>query len=235
VIVLALDTSTALTSVALLRDGVVLAERDHLDARRHAEVLLPLIDAVVQESGLGRRDVTHVAVGVGPGAYTGLRVGVATATALGLGLGVAVHPVPTLDAMAAASGLTGPFGVVTDARRKELYWARYDVAEAAGASVLGSGSPGVGRPKEVAAALAGLPVVGAAATPFAAQFDDVREPSLPRASWVARLAAGAIGAGDAAGPVRPLYLRRPDVTLPAPAGRPVTASPSGSSADGRPA
>jgi tRNA threonylcarbamoyl adenosine modification protein YeaZ len=217
VLVLALDTATPATTVALVRspegpagpgaDVDVLAEQEHVDARRHAEVLMPMVDAVLREAGAAPGDVDEVVVGVGPGAYTGLRVGVATAQALGLALDVAVRGAVTLDAMAVGSGLHGrPFAVVTDARRREVFWARYD---AAGRRDLG---PQVGVPADVAQALSGLPVVGASATPFADLFDDVVEPGLPRARWLA--AAAPVGAHGERSTVRPVYLRSPDVTLP---------------------
>jgi tRNA threonylcarbamoyl adenosine modification protein YeaZ len=204
VIRLALDTATPATTVALVRDNVLLGELTEVDARRHAELLVGLVDRVLRDAGVARTEIDAVAVGVGPGAYTGLRVGVATALALGRALGRPVQGVVTLDAMAAAAGVTAPFGVVTDARRKELFWARYD---------MGAGrvsGPHLGRPSDVAEALADLPVVGARATPFVDQFTDAREPALPAARWVAHVADRPGGAVD---PVRPLYLRRPDVTV----------------------
>jgi tRNA threonylcarbamoyl adenosine modification protein YeaZ len=218
VLVLALDTATPATTVALLRRGGpgaaddVLAEDDHIDARRHAEVLVPMVDAVVDRAGVARREIDEVVVGLGPGAYTGLRVGVATALGLGLALGVPVRGAITLDALAVGSGLTGrPFAVVTDARRREVFWARYDEG---GRRVSG---PDVGRPLDVAAAVRGRPVVGAGATPFAELFEDVVQPALPRARWLPAVADVGEAGGDR-GVVRPLYLRRPDVTLPSPAG-----------------
>ena len=218
-LVLALDTATPATTVALVRredatvqpDGAsdeVLAEDVHVDPRRHAEVLMPMVDAVLAAAGVDRRDLARVVAGVGPGAYTGLRVGVATAQALGVALGIPVLGAVTLDALAVGSGLRErPFAVVTDARRREVFWARYDEH---GRRTSG---PDVGAPGVVAQELRGLPVVGAAATPFAEQFEDVTGPDLPSARWLPTAAARA-GAVD----VRPLYLRRPDVTLPTPPG-----------------
>jgi len=145
-----------------LHDGThALAEVTTVDARRHGELLAASIDQVLTRAGASRLDITAVAAGTGPGPYTGLRAGLVTARVLGSALSVPVHGICTLDviaadALAAASGRD--FVVATDARRREVYWARYD---AAGARLTG---PAVGTPAAVAAEIpAGTPVAGAGA------------------------------------------------------------------------
>src|SRR6476619_4307371 len=87
---------------------------------------MPAVDRVLREADVQLDAVTGIVVGVGPGPYTGLRVGLVTAAALGDALGVPVHGICTLDGIAYAAGLDEPFTVATAARRKEVYWARYD-------------------------------------------------------------------------------------------------------------
>ena len=160
-VMLAVDTASAATSIALLDGDEVLAHEVHVDARSHAEVL-----AVMVQRGLnaaGRPRITSVACGVGPGAYTGLRVGVSSAQAYGLGWGVPVYGVCSLDAMAfaAAQRSSGPFACAIDARRREIYWALY---EASGMRVQG---PFVTTPGEIDAAVRDLPWFGEIAHSYA--------------------------------------------------------------------
>ncbi|MEU2316207.1 tRNA (adenosine(37)-N6)-threonylcarbamoyltransferase complex dimerization subunit type 1 TsaB, partial [Streptomyces albidoflavus] len=127
-LLLALDTATPAVTVALHDGERVLASDTQVDARRHGELLLPAVDKLLTGAGLALADVTGVVVGVGPGPYTGLRVGLMTADTFGFALGVPVHGVCTLDGLAYASDLgpdAGPFVVATDARRKEVYWGLY--------------------------------------------------------------------------------------------------------------
>jgi tRNA threonylcarbamoyl adenosine modification protein YeaZ len=212
---LAFDTATPTTTVAVVAGDEVLAERSHVDSRGHAEVLVPLVRDVLAVSGVTISTLSAIAVGIGPGAYTGLRVGLVTAHALGASLGVPVRGVVTLDAMAEGSGLSGRFAVVTDARRRELFWATYDGPRSR------LRGPDVGPPDTVAQLLVGLPVVGAAGTPFADWFPDVRGGNLPSAGSLGRLASAELAAGDAPRAPSPIYLRRPDVT-PAHSTKPVT-------------
>ena len=124
-LLLALDTATPAVTVALHDGTSVIASSSQVDARRHGELLLPAVDRVLAEAGLRLDAVTGIVVGVGPGPYTGLRVGLMTADTFGLALGVPVHGLCTLDGLAYAAEIEGPFVVATDARRKEVYWARY--------------------------------------------------------------------------------------------------------------
>ncbi|EPH39335.1 hypothetical protein STRAU_7594 [Streptomyces aurantiacus JA 4570] len=193
-----------------LHDGTsVIAESSQVDARRHGELLLPAVHRVLADAGLRLDAVTAVVAGVGPGPYTGLRVGLMTADTFGLALGVPVHGVCTLDGLAYASGIEdGPFVVATDARRKEVYWARYEDARTR------VGGPAVDRPADIAEEVAGLPAVGAGAALYPDAFADVRGPEHVTAAALASLAAEKLAAGEELLEPRPLYLRRPDAQVP---------------------
>ncbi|MCO5990426.1 tRNA (adenosine(37)-N6)-threonylcarbamoyltransferase complex dimerization subunit type 1 TsaB [Actinoallomurus spadix] len=212
-LVLAFDTATAAVTVALSEGtpgGVRLrAESNAVDRRRHAEVLAPAIATVLEEAGVTRADLTAIAVGVGPGPYTGLRVGLTTARALGAVLGIPVHGVCTLDVLAWQSGRTAPFVAATDARRKEVYWASYASARERAAG------PAVGKPAE--AAEPGLPAIGEGALLYADTLAG-QEPALPSAAALADLVITRLSGGegpDLLEPV-PLYLRKPDAKEPGP-------------------
>lgn len=209
-LLLALDTATPAVTVALHDGERVLAADDRRDTRRHGELLLPGVHRVLAEVGRAPADLTAVVAGVGPGPYTGLRVGLATAVALGSALGIPVHGLGTLDAMAYDTGRTEPFAVVTDARRREVYWARYADARTCVAG------PAVERPADAAKQLADVPAVGAGATLYRNVFDPPPGgPEHASARAVAALAAERLAAGAALLPPRPLYLRRPDARVPA--------------------
>ncbi|WP_055587171.1 tRNA (adenosine(37)-N6)-threonylcarbamoyltransferase complex dimerization subunit type 1 TsaB [Streptacidiphilus griseoplanus] len=211
-LLLAFDTATPAVTAALHDGTAVLAESTRIDARRHGELLLPVIDQVLHDAGAAKGDLTAVVVGVGPGPYTGLRVGLVTAAALGHALAVPVHGVCTLDGIARAAradGLGGPFTAATDARRKEVYWAAYDQD---GARVSG---PDVDRPAEIADRVAGRPAVGAGARLYPEVFTDARGPEHVSAGHLAAFAAEQLAAGAALLPPTPLYLRRPDAQVPA--------------------
>ncbi|WP_328583237.1 tRNA (adenosine(37)-N6)-threonylcarbamoyltransferase complex dimerization subunit type 1 TsaB [Streptomyces sp. NBC_00370] len=207
-LLLAVDTATPAVTVALHDGTSVIAEESQVDARRHGELLLPAVDRVLAGAGMRLDAVTDVVVGVGPGPYTGLRVGLATAVTFGSVLGVPVHGLCTLDGLAYAAGLEGPFAVATDARRKEVYWARYADARTR------TGEPAVDRPADIAEQLAGLPVVGAGALLYPDSFPDARAPEHQSAAALAALAAERLAAGGEFLPPLPLYLRRPDAQVP---------------------
>jgi tRNA threonylcarbamoyl adenosine modification protein YeaZ len=214
VLLLAVDTATPAVTVALHDGSSVLASESQVDARRHGELLLPAVDRVLKAAGAGLGAVTDLVVGVGPGPYTGLRVGITTALTFGSALGLPVRGLCTLDGLAYASGLDTPFVVATDARRKEVYWARYADARTR------ITDPAVDRPADIAAAVAGLPAVGAGTVLYPDTFPDARGPEHQSAAALASLAAellAAPGTGDADGaflPALPLYLRRPDAQVP---------------------
>lgn len=190
-------------------------------ARRHGELLAPMIAKVMADAGAARGDLTGVAVGVGPGPYTGLRVGLVTARVLGAVLGIPVYGVCSLDVIAAAARAHAgvrEFAVATDARRKEVYWGRYD---AAGRSLAG---PAVGAAASIPGA-AGLMVAGSGGSLYPEAFGAVIEPEYPDAGTLCEVVVGRLR--DPSGPPLlapdPLYLRRPDAKEPGPP-KPVTPS-----------
>jgi tRNA threonylcarbamoyl adenosine modification protein YeaZ len=208
VLVLGFDTATPTVSVALHDGERVLSQACATDARRHSELLAPMIAKVMADAGASRADLTDIAVGVGPGPYTGLRVGVVTARVLGSVLDIPVHGVCSLDVIAYAVRAGREFAVATDARRKEVYWARYD---AAGRRTDG---PHVGRAGSIEGA-AGLAVAGAGGLLYPEAFGEVIGPAYPDAATLCGIVTGR-PAGAALLPPEPLYLRRPDAREPGP-------------------
>jgi tRNA threonylcarbamoyladenosine biosynthesis protein TsaB len=213
VLLLGLDTATPAVTVALHDGGQPLAQLVAVDAHRHAELLAPAIAKLIADAGVSQPDLTGIAVGVGPGPYTGLRVGVVTARVLGAALGIPVFGVCSLDAIAAdvASGDTGPAGdflVTTDARRRELYWARYD------RDGLRLAGPDVSLPAEVPDPE--LPAAGEGPRLYPGLLPNSIGPAYPAAATLCRLVVAALGGAELAPllPPEPLYLRRPDVREP---------------------
>ena len=206
-LVLGFDTATPVVSVALHDGERVVSEASAAGGRRHGELLTPMIAKVLADAGATRADLTAVAVGVGPGPYTGLRVGVVTARVLGAVLGIGVHGVCSLDVIAAGLSRGREFLVATDARRKEVYWARYD---AAGLRVEG---PLVGSAGSIPGA-AGLAVAGHGGQLYPESFGEVIGSAYPDARTLCALAVrpGAVPVL----PAEPLYLRRPDARVPGP-------------------
>jgi tRNA threonylcarbamoyl adenosine modification protein YeaZ len=203
VLVLALDTATP-TLVAGLADwsqhGVteVLAERAVPSGTRHAELLTPAISSVLDDAGLTMADLDVVVTGLGPGPFTGLRVGVVTALALADARGLPVIGVCSLDAVG-----SGVRTVVTDARRKEIYWASYD------ADGTRTDGPAVVRPEELARP---GPFVGDPA--FADRLGAEVAAAEVTTAGLIRAAEAQLAGPSSAGPLVPLYLRRPDATPP---------------------
>jgi tRNA threonylcarbamoyladenosine biosynthesis protein TsaB len=205
VLILAFDTATPAVTVALRDDSGLLAEESCVDARRHGELLAPSIARVLAKAGATPGDLTGIAVGTGPGPYTGLRVGLVTAQAMGSALGVGIDGICTLDVIAAGVQSAGrEFVVATDARRREVYWARY----APGGERLSE--PAVGRPFP-----AGSPVAGQGPVLYPEMTAEPIGPQYPEAARLADLAAVRAAKGIAAAAV-PLYLRRPDAAAPRP-------------------
>lgn len=203
---LAFDTATPAVTVAVYDGQAVVAQRTTVDAMRHGELLAPSITAVLDEAGIVRQDLTAIAVGVGPGPFTGLRVGLVTARTLGAVLQIPVYGVCTLDVLAAEAVDTGtvdgPFHVATDARRKEVYWASYD------AEGVRLDEPQVLKPATVATP---GPVVGRGAVLYPESFPDGRGPENPSAGMLARVVAEE--RAELYDP-EPMYLRRPDAAEP---------------------
>ena len=200
-LVLGLDTSTPAVSAVLVRlgDGV-LAERVVVDGRRHGELLAQGIEAVLV--GIPRRELAAIVVGLGPGPFTGLRVGIVTALALADALGIPAYGTCSLDALGEGARVA-----VTDARRREVYWARYD---SAGVRVEG---PDVCQPAALQSRLAGASVVGDGALLHRDVFGPVPEqPRYPSAARLVEVVADRIGSPPV--PLIPLYLRRPDAQAP---------------------
>lgn len=148
---LAIDTSAG-TSVAVVdREGGVLSEIIETDTMRHAEVIGTLIDEALTVAGIEVRALSGVVAGMGPGPFTGLRVGIAAAKAFAIGAGKPLVPVVSHDAVAYdryASGHEGPLLIVTDARRRERYWTAYSGVDGFGLPIRLDG-PGLARPDEL--------------------------------------------------------------------------------------
>jgi tRNA threonylcarbamoyl adenosine modification protein YeaZ len=219
VLLLAFDTATPAVTVALHDGAAVIAQECAVDARRHGELLAVFIDKVLRDVGAGRGDLTDIAVGTGPGPYTGLRVGLVTARVLASALRIRTDGICSLDVIAADAQLAAAgseYLVATDARRREVYWARYT---AAGERANG---PYVGRPSDLPA---GLPVAGGGAEEYPELGGGTAAPIPPRYPSAARLAALAmarLAVGAEPGPAEPLYLRRPDAREP---GKPKRVTP----------
>lgn len=244
---LALDTSTPACSVALVdlsapagQPGVarVLRASQVVDARRHGELLSPLMRDVLAGAGVKAADLGGVVVGLGPGPFTSLRVGIVTGAAFAAALGLPCHGVCSLDGIGGAT--SGRVGVVTDARRRELFWAAYtdgrrttgpavdaparvgELLSAAGATAVTG--PGLALYPDAFAGFA------TAAGPAPAPADAAEQagwrarvvpapaapPAYPDPAVLAALAAPDLLAGRAPGPLTAIYLRRPDAAEPHP-------------------
>ncbi|KGN37388.1 tRNA (adenosine(37)-N6)-threonylcarbamoyltransferase complex dimerization subunit type 1 TsaB [Knoellia subterranea] len=208
-LILAIDTSTTAITVALHDGESVVAAGSHLDARAHTEWVAPLIQTALDDAGRSPADLTAVVVGKGPGPFTGLRVGIVTGVTMAHALGLPAYGICSLDVIAeqaAGSVAEGEFLVATDARRKEVYWARYAVRSG---SVERLTDPAVDRPGDLPDDVRALPTAGRGPV----LYPDLFATALP----VLDVDAGVLGAvaarRSAAGesmPVEPLYLRRPD-------------------------
>lgn len=211
--VLAIDTATdaVVTGVAEVTGDappVVEADRTATDHRRHAELLTTLMSQSLAAAATTASNLDAVVVGCGPGPFTGLRVGLATAAAYGDALGIPVYGVCSLDAIVAEE-LSNRSGrstlAVTDARRREVYWALYRDGKRIG-------GPAVVAPATLLADLAGIHldlVVGAAGFTdgFGAPIGGCERPTV---RGLVTVAAPAMLAGNSPEPLVPLYLRRPD-------------------------
>ena len=223
-LLLAIDTATSAITVALHDGDGVLAESSTLDARRHGEHLAPGIAGVLAEAGRTPAEVSAVVAGTGPGPFTGLRIGLVTARTFAFACGIQVFGVCSLDALAYQAWMEDravlgrSFVVATDARRKEVYWARYDITAD---GVLRSGEPMVARAAAIADEVRDLPVVGRGGVLYGDWFSrHVDGPLDVSAGALAGLAARRMSAGLELPPAEPMYLRRPD-TMPLSPRKPV--------------
>jgi tRNA threonylcarbamoyl adenosine modification protein YeaZ len=241
VLILAFDTSSNAVTVALIDvfDGPItpppgvrsgdtfatfvdpprtVAERTEVAANRHGELLAPQIDAVLAEGGVTASDLGAVAVGLGPGPFTGLRVGIVSAKAMGDALGIPVYGEPSLDVIGQRldfaaydydNDVEHGFAVMSDARRKQVYWAEYD-SHGNRVSALE-----LAPPSEVAAAVAGrvTHVGGAGALLYREQFTDftvIERDPYPTAVELGWMVSGRAVLKKPSDDLTPLYLRRPD-------------------------
>ncbi|NJI60574.1 tRNA (adenosine(37)-N6)-threonylcarbamoyltransferase complex dimerization subunit type 1 TsaB [Microbacterium oxydans] len=196
--ILAVDTSLG-TAVALIdADGARRAEAAATDPLGHAEVIGDLLLEALSDAGDG--EVTHVVAGMGPGPFTGLRIGIAAARAFALGRGIPVVPVPShlAAALTALETESQPFAIVTDARRREVAITVFDGVDA-------DGIPRV---------IADTVLVRAADAD--AHLDGIRRIDVATLSApdLARVGARALAAGRTLTGDEPLYMRHPDVTVP---------------------
>lgn len=217
--VLVVDTATPAVTAAVVRvaPGVVealsvqVADPSSTGARRHGELLAPGVAAALAAAGLPAGALGAVVVGTGPGPFTGLRVGLVTAAAFADALHIPAYGVCSLDGVAGPVSAAGPVLAVTDARRREVYWAAY----AGGRRVAG---PAVDRPVDLAGLARGLGVevaCGAGARQYADVLGlPVTGPESPDPVALAAVAAGRVLARAPADPLTPLYLRRPDAVEP---------------------
>lgn len=223
-LVLALDTSSPAVSVALVEllpgeqdDTSALrwgrqADWSVVDGKRHGELLATGVRAVLDELGAARTDLSALAVGVGPGPFTGLRVGITTGLVMADALGIPAYGACSLDAVDAWSDEPGRRLVVTDARRKEVYWAEYDEGDERVAG------PSVMRPAELAEALRETQWEGRVVGDGAHAHPDLfaaTGPRYPSADALVMLCARRVVDRAPSEPLAPLYLRRPDAVAAA--------------------
>lgn len=216
--VLGIDTSAAACSVAVWRDGAVLAAARLAMTRGHAEALMPMIEKAMHEAGLAYGDLAAVAAVRGPGAFTGIRIGLAAARGLALAANIPAIGISTFDAVAAAVPEAAREGrvlvVAIDTKRADLYRQCYD------STLQPLGDAGVVAPGEAAASLApgqlclagdGAEILRAA---LASRAADIRMAAFapPDAAIVAQLGAAALARGAPFPPPEPLYLRAPEAT-----------------------
>lgn len=215
-LILAIDTATPQVSVALAGPDGLLAQFQLGVGRRHGETLTPAIQCLLSLTGTGLEDVDQVAIDVGPGLFTGLRVGIATAKALGAALGRPLAPCSSLDVLAhALAGMGRPLAAVVDARRGEVFWSLYEPAgyEPAGRRMVAVTEPVVAPPEKAGEHFGDeLLLVGDGARRY---FGDraLSGPAFdfPSAAVLAELAAGTEPVPVEA--VSPVYIRDADVRI----------------------
>lgn len=207
---LALDTATERCSVALWMDGEVIV-RDTVTPRGHAELILPMIDAVLREGAVKLRDLDALAYGRGPGAFTGVRIAIGVVQGLAYGAGRPVVGISDLAAVAQAQ--RGAVLVCMDARMSEVYWCSY--APDATGLMQPLGEERLSRPEAIAVLSEQVDIVAgtalAAYPQLASRYDGIAQDphALPHAREIARLAVRDVLAGRVhrAEDAMPVYLR----------------------------
>lgn len=196
--VLAIDTSVGV-SVAILRSNGDVTQSQAIDHGMQGELTAELISKVVADSGLKIEEITNVVVGVGPGPFTGLRVGLVTASVFAHARNIPIHGICSLDAI--AFDYAKPCVVVTDARRKELYWARYEGNRIS--------EPQVSKPEVIASQFPDTDFVGPGANLYP-EYVSGNVTELKAGSLAKLFASGSAQLVD----VSPMYLRKPDAVEP---------------------
>jgi tRNA threonylcarbamoyladenosine biosynthesis protein TsaB len=211
--ILAIETSTELASVALLRDDRLLV-RDAPSVQTHSQTLLPMIQTLLAQAGIRLSACDAIAFGSGPGSFTGVRTACGVVQGLAFGAGLPVVPVVTLEAMAQAClEQTGAVDVLCllDARMGEVYWAQYRHGEAGWEAVV---APTLSSPSAVAPQ-GNVLACGNGLAAYEQAFSgrafllDARADVMPHAAQVATLARLAVTRGEtlAASAAQPVYLR----------------------------
>jgi tRNA threonylcarbamoyladenosine biosynthesis protein TsaB len=221
--ILGIETSTKTGSVAVVSEQAVVAQYSLNIEVTHSERLMATVDRVLKDTGLAIADMDAFAVAVGPGSFTGLRIGLATVKGLVLATGKPVAAVPTLRALAAQVPFAAhPVCPILDARKHEVYAALYRVEGAGPVQLLPEAAVSIG---ELAARIAGKTVfIGEAASLYRAEIEDrfgeralfgPRSASLPSAGTVAELGLSMIKSGVPIDPdnLTPLYIRRPEAEV----------------------
>ena len=208
---LAIDTSAG-TSVALFRNGKLVAERNITDNMKHAETVGSAIAEVMAEAGVTGQNVIEVVVGRGPAPFTGLRVGIAAAIMFAEGSGAALSGLVSLDAIAltalktVSASAAKPLLITTDARRSEVYWALYSGLSADGTPIRVEG-PQVSKPAALAEMLE------------ARNLEPLTTEAVITGSALGELAEALRADGQLERDVTALYLRAPDAVEPKAAGQ----------------
>ncbi|QEU12342.1 tRNA (adenosine(37)-N6)-threonylcarbamoyltransferase complex dimerization subunit type 1 TsaB [Dermabacter vaginalis] len=219
---LGIDTSGAV-SVAVADGCRILARRMDERARHHDEVLLEMIDSALEEAGASRTEISCIVGGRGPGPFTGLRVGLVTARSIASVLGARLIGLPSLDAIALEAAEERPeaktIAVALDARRREVYWALYEVSgegsDAAGRQIVRTFEPGVAAPTEIASSLTAADVlVGSGAHLYPEILPPTGELRHADAGFLIRAALSAEARGEDLSSTEPLYLREADAAKP---------------------
>ena len=228
-IILGIDTATDAVSVALHDGDVVLASSEIRSDRQHAEALTPMIDFVCKQASIELWDVGGIAVDIGPGLFTGMRVGIASAQAIAQVIDVSIIPVTSLDILAAAVQTSNDvIASVVDARRGEVYWSLYRMADGKLKQV---GKPQIGSPEMCAIDVLdrgqSTLLVGTGALKHETEFRERLNPvlpalefaddkySMPLASTLVEIAHERALRGEwvLVDEVVPMYLRAPDAEI----------------------